>query len=240
MVARCDVIAVGAHPDDVELGCGGTVARLTASGLSVGIVDLSAGELSTRGDTAIRRREADEAARQLSVAWRVCTELPDGGLNPTDERQRAALVTVLRQGAPRALLIPDADDFHPDHWAAAALVQRAAFMAGVARYRPELGTPCRPRLLLNYAGPRQLFAPALVVDVSAVYAAKRAALASHASQFDPAEGAPTHLASGFFLKAVEGRDRACGNLIGSEFGEGFTACGALAADEIAWLLGERR
>jgi bacillithiol biosynthesis deacetylase BshB1 len=240
VVARCDVIAIGAHPDDVELGCGGTVARLTASGLSVGIVDLSAGELSTRGDAVIRRREADKAALKLGVAWRVCTELPDGGLNPTDERQVSALVAVLRQGAPRALLTPDSGDSHPDHWAAAALVQRAAFMAGVARYRPELGTSCRPRLVLNYAGPRQLLTPTLVVDVSRAYAAKRAALASHASQFDLAEGAPTHLASGFFLEAVEGRDRACGNLIGSEFGEGFTASGALAADEIAWLLGERR
>jgi len=240
MVARCDVIAVGAHPDDVELGCGGTVARLTASGLSVGVVDLSAGELGTRGDAAMRRREADEAARQLGVAWRVCTELPDGGLDPSDERQVSTLVAVLRQGAPRALLAPDTGDSHPDHGAAAALVQRAAFMAGVVRYRPELGAPCRPRLLLNYAGPRQLLTPTLVVDVSRAYAAKSAALASHASQFDPTGGAPTHLASGFFLAAIEGRDRACGNVIGSEFGEGFTACGALVADEIAWLFGERR
>ncbi len=236
MVAACDVLAVGAHPDDVELGCGGTVARLAAAGRRVGILDLTAGELGTRGDAPRRAREAGAAAAALGVVWRECLGLPDGGLSCADDRQLAALVGALRAAAPCAVLLPDEGDPHPDHAAAAELVRRGAFLAGVAKYHPERGAPSRPRLLLAYPGPRQLVQPALVVDVSAAYGAKRAALAAHASQFDPAAGAATHLASGHFLVAIEGRDRACGNLAGAEFGEGFAALGALPADELVWLL----
>jgi N-acetylglucosamine malate deacetylase 1 len=237
MVAACDVLAVGAHPDDVELGCGATVARLAAAGRRVAVLDLTAGELGTRGDVELRGQEARAAAAALGVVWRECLALPDGGLSRADERQLAALVEALRAAAPRAVLLPDEGDPHPDHAAAAELVRRASFLAGVGKYHPECGAPRRPALLLAYPGPRQLLAPALVVDVSAAYGAKRAALAAHASQFDPAAGAATHLASGHFLAAIEGRDRACGNLAGAEFGEGYTPVGALPADELAWLFG---
>jgi LmbE family N-acetylglucosaminyl deacetylase len=136
------------------------------------------------------------------------------------------------------VLLPHRDDPHPDHPAAAALVRRAAFLAGVARCLPSAGAPHRPSLLLEYPGPRQVLIPMLVIDVSSHYQAKRRALAAHASQFDAGDGAPTHLASGHYLAAVEGRDRACGNAVGCELGEGFTAPGPLPAGEIAWLLGE--
>ncbi len=237
MVGPCDALAAGAHPDDVELGCGATVARLAAAGRRVAILDLTAGELGTRGDVETRAREAHAAAAAMGVAWRHNLALPDGGLKAEDDGQLAAVVEALRAAVPRVLLVPDARDPHPDHAAAATLLQRAAFLAGVGKYRPERGSPWRPSLLLAYPGPRQLFAPALVVDVSAAYPAKRAALAAHGSQFDPAAGAATHLATGHFLAAIEGRDRACGNLVGAEFGEGFAAAGAIAADELAWLLG---
>ena len=237
MVGPCDVLAVGAHPDDVELGCGATVARLAAAGRRIAILDLTAGELGTRGDVETRAREARAASAALGVAWRHCLSLPDGGLNGGDDGQLAAVVGALRAALPRAVLVPDDRDPHPDHAAAAALLRRGAFLAGVGKYRPECGSPWRPGLLLAYPGPRQLLTPALVVDVTAAYAAKRAALAAHASQFDPGAGTATHLASGHFPAAIEGRDRACGNLIGTEFGEGFAAPGALVADEIAWLLG---
>ncbi len=236
MVGPCDVLAVGAHPDDVELGCGATLARLARAGRRVGILDLTAGEMGTRGDAEARTREARAAAAALGVAWRFCLSLPDGGLQAEDDGQLAAVVGALRAAVPRVVLLPDDRDPHPDHAATATLIQRGAFLAGVAKYRPEHGSTRRPGLLLAYPGPRQLFAPALVVDVTAAYPAKRAALAAHASQFDPGAGAATHLASGHFLAAIEGRDRACGNLIGAEFGEGFAAPGAFAADEVAWLL----
>ena len=237
---RCDVLAVGAHPDDVDLGCGATVAVLAGRGRAVGILDLTAGELGTRGDAAVRRREADAACVALQAAWRSCLGLPDGGLSAEDGEQLTAVVGALRAASPRAVLLPHPDDPHPDHGAAAKLTLRAAFLAGLARWRPDLGGAARPRVLLAYPGPRQLVEPAIVVDVCAAYARKRKALAAHASQFEPGAGPSTHLSSGHFLAAVEGRDRACGNLIGVEFGEGFAAVGALSADEIAWLLGGGR
>jgi bacillithiol biosynthesis deacetylase BshB1 len=236
MVEGCDVLAVGAHPDDVELGCGGTLARLGARAARVGILDLSAGELGTRGDVALRRREAAAAARAMEIAWRTCLDLPDGGLKADDLAQISALVGALRMATPRALLIPHPGDPHPDHGAAAGLLLRASVFANLARFRPELGSPHRPRLVLAYPGPRQLLEPDVIVDITAYVGAKRKALAAHASQFDPTGGAPTHLASGHFLAAIEGRDRACGNVIGCEFAEGFAGFGPLPADELAWLL----
>ncbi|MBZ5587437.1 MAG: bacillithiol biosynthesis deacetylase BshB1 [Acidobacteriia bacterium] len=237
MVGRCDVLAVGAHPDDVDLGCAATVARLAIRGLRVGILDLTEGELGTRGDPATRRREAESAREALQAAWRSCLGLPDGGLQPGVDDQVAAVVGALRTGVPRAVLLPHPDDPHPDHGAAAALLRRAVFLSGLPRWGGDLGPASRPRLLLAYPGPRQLFTPAIVVDATGTYDRKRAALAAHVSQFVPSAGPPTHLASGHFLAAIEGRDRACGNLIGTEFGEGFAAIDPIAADEVAWLLG---
>jgi bacillithiol biosynthesis deacetylase BshB1 len=240
VVDRCDVLAVGAHPDDVDLGCGATVARLAARGLRVGILDLTAGELGTRGDAAGRRREAESARVALQAAWRSCLGLPDGGVRTDADDQVAAVVGALRAGVPRAVLLPHPDDPHPDHGAAAALLLRAVFLSGLARWRADVGPASRPRLLLAYPGPRQLFEPTIVVDATGAYGRKRAALAAHVSQFTPAAGPPTHLASGHFLAAIEGRDRACGNLIGAEFGEGFAAVGSVSGDEVAWLLGGSR
>lgn len=236
MVSRCEVLAIGAHPDDVELGCGGLLARLAASGKTVGVVDLTAGELGTRGDVEARRAEAAAAALALGVSWRECLALPDGGLRAADPDQMAAVVGVLRAAGPRAVLLPDGGDPHPDHQAAAALVARACTWSGVRSWRPASGPPHKPRLLLAYPGPRQVLVPAVAVEVTAWYGAKRSACAAHRSQFDPVAGPPTHLASGHFLAAIEGRDRAVGNTIGVELAEGFSALGALAADELAWLL----
>lgn len=235
----CDVLAVGAHPDDAELGCGATLARLATAGRRVAILDLTAGELGTRGDVEVRADEADAAGRALGVSWRHCLGLPDGGLDGGHDGQLAAVVRVVRAAVPRVVLLPDARDPHPDHAATAALVRRATFLAGVGKYGAELGAPWRPRLLLAYPGPRQQLTVDLVVDVTSVYARKRAALAAHASQFDPATGGtPTHLASGHFLAAIEGRDRMAGGSVGVEFGEGFVGCGAIPADVVAWLFGD--
>ncbi len=245
MVAPCDVLAVGAHPDDVELGCGGLLARLAAAGKRVGIVDLTAGEVSSRGTGMQRREEARRAAAVLGVAWRICLDLSDGALAVHQAAQQAALVGVLRRVTPRVVLSHHGGDPHPDHVEAAKLVRRALFLAGVGKLLPETGAPWRVSLALEFPGPRQLLSPQVMVDVTALYPAKRAALAAHASQFEPGreegEGTPvTHLSSGYFLAAIEGRDRAVGNLIGCEFAEGFAAAAGVSADELAWLLGGDR
>lgn len=236
-MSACDVLALGAHPDDVELGCGATLARLAAAGRRVAIADLTAGESATRGTPELRAREAAAAAASLGAAWRTCLGLPDGGLDALAGDQIAAVVGVVRSATPFLLLLPHPGDPHPDHAAAAALARKAAFLAGVARWRPDLGAAHRPRLLLAYPGPRQLLQPDLVIDAGRQYEAKRAALAAHASQFAAGAGAATHLATGFFLPAIEGRDRAAGNTIGCELGEGLTSLGPLAADDLVRLLG---
>jgi bacillithiol biosynthesis deacetylase BshB1 len=237
VVEGCDVLAIGAHPDDVEIGCGGTLARLAARGVRVGIVDLSRGELGTRGDVPTRRREAEAAAAILGAAWRTCLGLPDAGVRAEDPAHLEAVVGALRAAAPRAVFLPHPADPHPDHGATARLLLQGVVVGNLARFRPELGGAHRVRLVLAYPGPRQLIEPTLVVDIGTGGVSKQRALAAHASQFDPGAGSPTQLASGYFLAAVEGRDRAYGNLIGCAFGEGFVGFGALPADEIAWLLG---
>lgn len=243
MVSACDVLAVGAHPDDVELGCGGVLARVAAAGRTVGVADLTAGEAGSRGDASTRSGEAAAAAKALGVAWRVCLGLPDGGLSAGQDEQLEAVVTLVRACRPRVVLLPDDGDPHPDHAAAGVLAVRGAFLAGVSRWAPEAGAAHRPSALLSFAGPRQVLQPTLVVDVSAVYEAKRGALAAYRSQFDPdwtgpGDSAPqTHLSSPFFLAAIEGRDRAAGNLVGCETAEVLRAAQTLAADEVVWLLG---
>lgn len=240
MVSEMDVIAFGAHPDDVELGCGGTVARLAAAGLRVAVVDVTAGERGTRGDRDTRHREAEAAAAALGVETRECLQLPDGRLDAGDPEQVAAVIRGIRRHRPRAILVPDRGDPHPDHRAAAGLLEQAVFLSGVRAAQPEAGDAWRPRLVLAYPGPRQLFEPSVVVDVTGVYQRKREAILAHASQFDPERGVKTHLASGYFTAAIEGRDRAAGNTVGVEFGEGFRLTGPLSADDLWWLLGGRR
>ncbi|MCX7896185.1 MAG: hypothetical protein N2447_09600, partial [Thermoanaerobaculum sp.] len=162
--------------------------------------------------------------------------LPDTGLQACSARQRRAVVALLRQLRPAFLLIPHPADPHPDHREASLLLQGVAFLAAVKGFAPEVGEPHRPQLILAYPGPRQLGEPPLVVEVTASYARKLEALACYDSQFAPSAGPPTHLASGYFLPAVEGRDRAYGNLIGAERGEGFFPLSPINASALRGFL----
>lgn len=230
----CELVAIAAHPDDAELACGGTLAAF-AKARTAAIVDLTQGERASRGTVEERAKEAQKAAQVLGVA-RHTLALPDTGLDANQGTQRQALVTLLRQLRPRYVLIPHPKDPHPDHRQAHALARAALFLAGVAGYGK--GEPHKPELVLVYPGPRQLFSPHLVVDVTAVYAQKQQALACYATQFAAGKFPPTHLASGYFLAAVEGRDRAFGNLVGAELGEGFRLLGPALARALAGFLGE--
>ena len=230
--APCELVAIAAHPDDAELGCGGTLASFALAG-SATILDLTRGERASRGTPEARWGEAKQAAQALGVG-RVCLELPDSELRGTDPEQRAALVEALRQLRPRWVLLPHPRDPHPDHRHAFELARAAIFLGRVAGYGS--GQPWHPELVLAYPGPRQLFEPQLVVDVSPAYERKRKALACYRSQFAPGEGVATHLASGFFLQAVEGRDRAFGNTVGVAFGEGFVLVEPTNAKALAEFL----
>lgn len=230
-----EALFFGAHPDDIELTCGGLAALLARHGHAVGLVDLTRGELGTRGDVALRGREAEAAAKALGVASRECLELPDGGLDRHDRAQLAAVVECLRRHRPSLVVAPHRDDAHPDHVEASHLVTRACYLAGLAKY-PAAGERWRPARLL-YVLYRGETPPTLVVDVTAVWDARAAAIAAHASQLDPAAGESTYLTAPGFLAEVEARARVFGAAAGCAYAEGYRSRGPLALRDARALLG---
>lgn len=223
-----DALCFGAHPDDVELTCGGLVARLAAHGHRVGIVDLTRGERGTRGDVATRAREAEAAARILG-AGRENLGLPDCGLDRHDPGQLRAVVDCLRRHRPGLVVAPDRHDEHPDHVEASHLVASACHHAGLAGYAAA-GERHRPARIL-FALYRSATEPHLVVDVSEVWEKRMAAIRAHASQLDPGHptpsgpGAATYLTAPGFLDSVEARARTWGALLGVTHAEGFRVRG---------------
>jgi bacillithiol biosynthesis deacetylase BshB1 len=224
-----DVLAVGAHPDDVEVGCGGVLALCTGAGMRVAIADLTRGELGTRGTPELREEEARRAAEALGVPHRVALGLPDGSLG-TDAGQRDAVVGLLRDLRPRLVLAPYAlDDRHPDHAAAGRMVRDACFLAGVARWGD--GEPHRPARLHHYML-HSVFEPTYVVDVTPVWEQRTAAVAAFASQFSAAPGDRRTAIGDGFLELLDARARVFGAMIGAGRGEPFRCVGPLGLDRL--------
>lgn len=227
-----DLLAFGPHPDDVELFCGGLLARSAALGYRTAIVDLTRGEKSSRGDPQTRQQEAEEGARVLGVASRENLELPDGGLSgdlpvelgrarePGERSPVARVVEVLRRLRPEIVVAPWHKERHPDHEAASAIVTRALFYAGVRRWPDGDGDDAfSPRQVLYYPM-RHVAEPSFIVDVTASYEKKTAAIACYRSQVEPRQGEPSTLVSSpLSLSSLEARDRFYGAHIGVEHGE---------------------
>jgi len=220
---KLDALAIGAHPDDVELGCGGIVALLASQGKKVGILHLTRGERGTRGTPEERQREAERAAEALGAAELAFLDCGDGALRH-GEAEEDALIEVLRRFRPELVLGPTPSDRHPDHGRSHRLVADACFYAGLTNRGPG-GPPHRPAAVFSYMQ-HDTFEPSLVVDVTAVWEKKIASLAAYGSQiFQPGtskedDGQPkTKVASREFRLAVEGRARHFGLLIGAELGE---------------------
>lgn len=226
---QIDVLALSPHPDDAELGCGGTLILSVADGLRVAIADLTRGEASTRGTPAMRDEERREAGRRLGIATRLTLGLPDGRIG-TDAEHRLVLIRLIRELRPRVVLAPYWENRHPDHAAAGALAREACFFAGSGRIGE--GRPHRPRHLYHYML-HHPFAPSFVVDVSAVWEQKLAALAAYRSQFvADVPGDPTELSTGSFLRVVEARAIVHGAMIGTGYGEPFVAAGPLGVSTL--------
>lgn len=214
-----DLIVFGPHPDDIEIGLGGTVARHAAAGHRVGLCDLTEAELSSNGSREQRGAEAAAATLVLGAAWRENLGWPDGGIATTPELIRSA-VELLRRHRPRAIAIPYWDDRHPDHVAASEVLRVAAFRSGLARY--DTGAPpWRPEWVCYYFI-NDGATPSFVIDVSDYYQRKREALNCYASQFAPGgTGAvATRLTSSIFRQLIESRDAQFGARAGVAFAEG--------------------
>jgi N-acetylglucosamine malate deacetylase 1 len=218
-----DVLAVAAHPDDAEVGCGGALLLAADAGLRTGVVDLTAGEASTRGTPDARARERDDASALLGLAVRECLGLPDGGVG-TDPGHRLALVDALRRLRPRLLLAPHVQDRHPDHAAAGRLATEAIFLARVARVGsgPTHAASRLYHYLMHHRPP-----PAFVVDISAVWERKRAVIEAYDSQFGAGPGPATEISGGGFLRTIEARAVSDGATVGAAFGEPYVHTGPL-------------
>lgn len=214
-----DLLVFGPHPDDIEIGLGGTVARHIAAGRSVGLCDLTAGELGSNGTPEERAREAAAAARVLGVLWRENLGWPDGGIVNTPALVRSA-VDVIRRHQPRAIAAPYWRDRHPDHVEASRVLTSAAFKSGLRRY--ETGASAwRPDWVCYYFI-NDSATPSFVIDVSPHYDRKREALACFRSQFAP-EGdtaVGTRLSAPTFRQLIESRDAQFGAQAGVAFAEG--------------------
>lgn len=225
MTGRVDVLAIGAHPDDAELGCGGTLLLAAGSGLRTGVVDLTAGEMATRGSPERRARERDEASALLGLSVRCSADLPDTAVG-TDPGHRLVVAEILRSLRPAIVLAPWCDDAHPDHAAAGRLAREACFLAGLGRL-PD-GPPHRPRYLLHYML-HTPFDPSLVVDVTSTWTRRMQAVRAYRSQFDatlPGEP-PTRLSAPDFLERIEARAVFYGGMIDARHGEPYRGPGPL-------------
>lgn len=234
---RLDAVAVGAHPDDIELVVAGTLLKLKSLGYTTGILDMTRGEMGTRGTPEIRADEAARSAEILGVAVRENLELPDSRVWCNDE-SRTRMVRFIRKYRPKILFTHYWDDPHPDHAHISQIVREAAYLAGLAKFDAEGGQErFRPDAVAHFMFPR-IVAPSFVVDISEFAEQKMKAITCYSSQLhDPkSKEPPTQISSESFLRRVEARQRFFGTLINAEHGEAFVVKEALHIDDPVALL----
>jgi bacillithiol biosynthesis deacetylase BshB1 len=225
-----DLLFFGPHPDDIEIGVGGTVARHAALGHRVGLCDLTAGEMGSNGTVDERLAEAAAARAVLGARWRVNLRWPDRAIgDPEHVREAAALIRAAR---PRAIAVPHWSDRHPDHVAASRVLTEAVFSAGLRRYQAA-GEAWKADWICYYFI-NDSSTPSFVVDVSPYYETKRRALACHVSQFAPDAGdsVSTRLTTPRFQQLIESRDAQFGAVAGVAYAEGFVVRDPLMRESI--------
>ncbi len=223
---KVDILAIGAHPDDVELGCGGTLAKLLAEGKTVAVVDLTQGELGTRGTNITRAEEAAESSRILGYSARENLKMRDGFLNNSEEYQMQ-IVQMIRKYQPEIILANAIDDRHPDHAKGAKLVSDACFLSGLVKIECSLDgenqKAWRPKQVFHYIQWKNI-KPDFVVDISDFMEKKVEACLAFKTQFyDPDSKEPmTPIATKDFLESLTYRAQDLGRLSGVNYAEGFT------------------
>ncbi len=226
---KVDVMAFGAHPDDIEIGCGGTLIKLVDLGHSVVLVDMAQGEMGTRGTVETRRAEAAAAAKIIGAVARENLKLEDGNIR-ADEEAKHRVVEVIRKHRPRLVFIPYYKDRHPDHYHASQVAYEGIFLAGLAQY--ETGQESyRPLRVLYYMGWYE-FEPTFIVDISAQFDQKMDAIYAFSTQFKPGDSfyEQTRLTSRQYNWALVQRMAYYGSLIGKQYGEGFLIRGRMEVE----------
>ena len=237
---KLDILAFGAHPDDVELGCSATLAKEISLGKKVGIVDLTQGELGTRGSEALRYEEAKKSAEILGVSVRENLKFRDGFF-VNDEKHQLEVIKMIRKYQPDIVLCNAVDDRHIDHGKGSRLVSDACFLSGLEKIETEIDgkaqTKWRPNLVYHYIQWKNL-EPDFVVDVSDFINQKIQSVLAYSSQFyDPNSSEPqTPISSKNFTDSIEYRARDLGRLIGVEYAEGFTTDRFVAVESLDKLI----
>ncbi len=222
---KLNILAIGAHPDDVELSCSGTLLAHLALNQKVGIIDLTRGELGTRGSAELRAKEAADAAQLLGIQLRENLGMPDGFFSNTTENQ-LLLVQKIRQYEPDIIICNALTDRHPDHAKGSQLVSDACFYAGLIKIKTEFAEqnqlPWRPKHVYHYIQDRYI-KPDFIVDISAHIEKKMQAIMAYSSQFfDPHSKEPqTPISSKQFIEGIRNRSAEMGRIIGVDYGEGF-------------------
>lgn len=239
---KLDILVFGAHPDDAELGAGATIAKEVSKGKKVGVVDLTRGELGTRGTAEIREQEATKAAKILGLSVRENMEFADGFFT-NDREHQLELIKVIRKYRPEIVLCNAVDDRHIDHAKGSKLVSDACFLSGLVKIDTKMDgddqwqEPWRPKAVYHYIQWKNL-EPDLVVDVSGFIDKKTEAIMAYSSQFyDPKSKEPeTPISTKNFTDSVIYRARDLGRLVGVEYAEGFTVERYVAVDSLGDLI----
>ena len=237
---KLDILAFGAHPDDVELGCSGTIAKEISLGKKVGIIDLTRGELGTRGSVEIRNQEAAAAAKILGVSVRENLDMRDGFF-VNDEAHQLKIIKMIRKYQPEIVICNAIEDRHIDHGKGSQLVSDACFLSGLMKIETEINgenqKAWRPKLVYHYMQWKNL-TPDFVVDITGFNDKRVASILAYGSQFynSNSEEPETPIASKNFLESLNYRPKDLGRLIGTDYAEGFTVERYLAVNSLSDLI----
>ena len=241
MTNKIDILAIGVHPDDIELGCGGTIVKHIDLGFTVGAIDLTQGELGTRGSAEIRLKEAEVSKKLMGLNFRENLGFEDGFVTADNKSYQLEIVKRIRKYQPNIVLCNAIDDRHPDHPRSASLVSIACFLSGLTKIKTEFDggvqSAWRPQQVLHYIQWKPI-KPDFVIDITGYMDAKLAAVKAYRSQFhDPTSSEPeTLISSKQFLDSVSYRASDLGRLIGVEYAEGFTSDKLIGLDRLDQLL----
>ncbi len=223
---KLDILAIGVHPDDVELGCGGLLLVEKSNKKKVGIVDLTHGELGTRGTAKTRNQEAAQAAKILALDTRENLGFADGFFKNDEEHQRS-IISIIRKYQPEIVICNAPEDRHPDHGRAGELVETAAFLSGLIKIETKTGSvkqkPWRPKYVFHYIQDRFL-EPDIIIDITPYMEKKLEAVRAYKTQFlasDEKDGPQTYISTPDFLDSIVYRAKMLGKMIGVPYAEGF-------------------